>query len=367
MKALLAILFLFVNGSVGYGQSNKEIIHLLLNEPDEEFDVLFCDKSWESHLAFATILTVDSGYVMYYRTSNLKTTPRHTYCRAISVDGIHWEKPNIGLFEYNGSKDNNIISNRIEGVSVDYVNGTYWMLSDRTYDKKNKAHREVVAYKSTDGITFERYDKFHLPFYCDSQNEILWDSTSKTFKIYIRSWNKSKSRLRTYHHSHQNYRTVSLLEISTLDYKLPVGENASFKMGKTKPPTISQELPIVIKNNSTTEDFDIYCAYVNKYRENLYIAYPINYYHTDNIKRGGKIDNDGYGTIGFWTSNDGRQFEELKRDYITNGSNWIETCIGHIETEDKFIHYYIPFNNTHAEKHKKNTIRARIHYKKKHH
>jgi len=27
---------------------------------------------------------------------------------AISEDGIHWEKPNLGLFEYKGSKDNNI-------------------------------------------------------------------------------------------------------------------------------------------------------------------------------------------------------------------------------------------------------------------
>ena len=122
-------------------------------------------------------------------------------------------------------------------------------------------------------------------------------------------------------------------------------------------------MPVVIENRSKTEDFDIYGAYVNKYREDLYIAYPINYYHTDDMKRGGSLDNDGYATIGFWVSNDGRKFDEVKRDYITDGYNWLEFCIGHIETEDMFIHYYITFNGTHGKQTGNNTIRARIHYK----
>ncbi len=104
---------------------------------------------------------------------------------------------------------------------------------------------------------------------------------------------------------------------------------------------------------------------MRQYRDSLYIAYPINYYHTPSKKNGGKYDNDGYGTIGMWVSKDGREFEEIKRDYITNGDKWIESCIGHIETDSTFIHYYIPFNNTHAERCVKNTIRARIHYKSK--
>jgi hypothetical protein len=31
-------------------------------------------------------------------------------CQAISKDGIHWEKPKLGLVEFNGSKENNIVS-----------------------------------------------------------------------------------------------------------------------------------------------------------------------------------------------------------------------------------------------------------------
>lgn len=39
-------------------------------------------------------------------------------CEAFSDDGIHWEKPNLGLYEYNGSTDNNIIP---EESYCDYV------------------------------------------------------------------------------------------------------------------------------------------------------------------------------------------------------------------------------------------------------
>jgi len=349
----------------GHGMSNKKIIDLLLSEPDKELDVLSCEKDWEWQFDYATILEIDDKYVMYYRAVNFKRFPYQTYCRVTSLDGIHWERENVCKFNYEGSTDNNIITDRIDGVSVAYVDGIYWLIADRRWDENNKLVRGMLMFKSTDGVNFEQYDNFKVPYYCDSQNEILWDKTSKTFKIYLRSWYKCQNPMIDYHHTHKCYRSVSLLEIPNLDYTMPLNPSAFYLTGKTEPPSICEELSVVLQNMSLSEDFDIYCAYVNKYRKSLYIAYPINYYHTDDKSRGGKLDNDGYGTIGFWTSKDGRVFKEVKRDYITNGNKWIESCVGHVETKDMFIHYYIPFNNTHEERALKNTIRARIHYKNK--
>ena len=34
--------------------------------------------------------------------------PCHSVAHAVSQDGLHWETPNLGLIEYNGSKDNNL-------------------------------------------------------------------------------------------------------------------------------------------------------------------------------------------------------------------------------------------------------------------
>ena len=345
--------------------SNKDIVELLQRAPDKEIVVLKCDKLWETKFDYATILHTDIGYVMYYRAMHFKQFPKLVYCRAVSKDGIHWEKPNVCKFSFNGSIANNIISDKIDGVSVEYVNGVYWLLADRLYEYPDKQIRGLVLFRSDDGINFEKYEKFDVPYFCDSQNEIMWDPTSRTFKFYLRSWYKSESRSINFHHSHQLYRAVSLLETPSLYYSLPVSASPMRLAGKTEPPSINNELPMVIRNNSLNEDFDIYGGYVHKYRDSLYIAYPINYYHTDDVKHGGKKDNDGYATIGFWTSKDGRTFEEIERNYITDGENWLESCIGHVETNNSFIHYYITFNGSHVRQVGNNVIKARIHYKNK--
>src|SRR5205823_11299066 len=35
---------------------------------------------------------------------------------AVSDDGIHWEKPNLGLVDYNGSKNNNLVQTNIDSI-----------------------------------------------------------------------------------------------------------------------------------------------------------------------------------------------------------------------------------------------------------
>ena len=361
-KYLILLLSCLCSYCAGQTLANSDVISILKSEPDTVMDVLQCDKPWELKFDYATILKTDSCYVMYYRVRSSKHSPKLSYCRAVSEDGLHWAKPDVGIVGFNGSRDNNIISDIVDGVAVEYVNGVYWLLSDRTY-VENSQKRGLVMYRSDDGIHFERYEKFVVPYFCDSQNCFFWDSTTNTFKIYLRSWYKSQNPKIDYHHTHRLYRGVSLLEIPSLDYTLPIGNKPLKLSGKKEPPSISKELPMVIMNRSKSEDFDIYGGYVHKYRDNLYIAYPINYYHTDDKKRGGERNNDGYATIGFWTSNDGRSFKEVKRDYMTDGKNWMESCIGHIETEEMFVHYYITFNGTHVRQTWNNAIRARIHYK----
>lgn len=360
----LVLIALFLHLCSFAQNKNHEIIALLQKEPDEEIDVLCCEEDWEQQLDFGTILKVGDKYIMYYRAISHNAVPHELYCYATSDDGINWVKTKTGVFNYRGSYDNNIITDRVDGVSVDYVDSTYYMLVDRVYDENNEMHHGLGLYKSKDGIVFERDSAFDIPFFCDTQNQLMWDSTSRTFKLYLRSWYDSKKPLIKYS-QYSQYRSVSLLETPTLKYSLKPGKDARH-FTDLKVPSINKELPVVFENTSATLDYDIYGAYVNKYRDDLYIAYPINYYHTPSVKNGGQYDNDGYGTIGMWVSNDGRTFKEIERDYITNGENWIETCIGHVETDSTFIHYYIPFNNTHAARPiKKNTIRARIHYKTK--
>lgn len=39
-------------------------------------------------------------------------------CYAVSKDGIYWEKPELGLIEFDGSKQNNIVMRRVNGAGV---------------------------------------------------------------------------------------------------------------------------------------------------------------------------------------------------------------------------------------------------------
>ena len=92
-------------------------VHLKLHQPQPAEVVLTTDKPWEGNTsAYYTIFhDKEVGvYRMYYRGSHFDTqTKKATHpevtCYAESKDGVNWTKPDLGLFEFNGSKQNNIV------------------------------------------------------------------------------------------------------------------------------------------------------------------------------------------------------------------------------------------------------------------
>lgn len=75
--------------------------------------ILKVDRPWEANVVAAFgVLENDegSGYRLYYNCWTPKGDPAHSYmCLATSRDGLTWEKPSLGLHEWNGSRDNNIL------------------------------------------------------------------------------------------------------------------------------------------------------------------------------------------------------------------------------------------------------------------
>ena len=71
--------------------------------------VLVAEKPWEgTSVSVATVMKTGDHWKMYY-------TARHVmrgwpiFCMAESEDGMQWERPDLGLVEFNGSKQNNIL------------------------------------------------------------------------------------------------------------------------------------------------------------------------------------------------------------------------------------------------------------------
>lgn len=93
---------------------------LTLHQPVPREVALVHDAPWEGETsAYHTVFQDGDLYHMYYRGSGRgkrrgQLMERHhmsheTTCYAESRDGIHWTKPELGLFEHNGSTANNIV------------------------------------------------------------------------------------------------------------------------------------------------------------------------------------------------------------------------------------------------------------------
>lgn len=85
---------------------------LRLHAPQPGEVVLTMDRPWEGiYSGYFTVIKDNKRYRAYYRGLPVA---RHTLdaevtCCAESADGIHWTKPRLGLFEVQGTRENNVI------------------------------------------------------------------------------------------------------------------------------------------------------------------------------------------------------------------------------------------------------------------
>ena len=100
---------------------------LELQQPVPRDVALVTGKPWEGNTcAYYTVFRDGDICRMYYRGANYDLekrdqTHRQVTCYAESKDGIHWTKPNLGLVEFEGSKENNIVWNGAGAVPHDVV------------------------------------------------------------------------------------------------------------------------------------------------------------------------------------------------------------------------------------------------------
>ena len=86
-------------------------LELRLHEPLLEGRAFAFDKPWEGRFsAYPTIIKDGDLYRMYYRgLPNVEEGTVAVTCYAESTDGVSWTKPNLGIFEVNGTKENNVV------------------------------------------------------------------------------------------------------------------------------------------------------------------------------------------------------------------------------------------------------------------
>lgn len=189
---------------------------LLLHHPVMKEIVMVNDEPWEgTYSNYNSIFKDGDIYRMYYRGWNRgkkgELTHDMVWCYAESKDGIHWTKPDLGLFEFNGSKKNNIVlASRNYGSFHFKLTDNVTVFKDQnpnvSPDALYKAlvDRRVpawvlLAFKSPDGIHWTPLNEEPIltDGTFDTQNTAFWDSTIQQYRIYWRFFKNNVREIRT--------------------------------------------------------------------------------------------------------------------------------------------------------------------------
>jgi len=91
-------------------------LELRLQAPVPAGVALRLDQPWEGIVStYVTVIRDGSRFLMYYRGrpsprgADGAPESREVACYAESADGIHWTRPNLGLHEVAGTRENNVI------------------------------------------------------------------------------------------------------------------------------------------------------------------------------------------------------------------------------------------------------------------
>jgi hypothetical protein len=196
-------------------ESMEGALRLKLHHPHPEEVAIQFNQPWEGNASgYATVFQDGDRYRLYYRGHRylideppLRQAQSEAVCYAESQDGIHWEKPNLGLFKWPGANENNII----------------WMGTPEAHNfapfkdsnpncpaaQRYKAIGGTVTSKglwtfaSADGIHWKRLSKGPVVTKgaFDSHNTVFWDAGQNRYSMYVRYFGNGL-RLIGWSHSH---------------------------------------------------------------------------------------------------------------------------------------------------------------------
>ena len=185
-------------------------VQLRLHKPTPQEVVLVTDKPWEGNTsAYYTIFQDGPLYRMYYRGSHFdektrKGTHAEVTCYAESQDGIHWTKPKLGLFEFDGSKQNNIVWTGIgTHCFTPFKDDNPDCSAEARYKAlsrgRPKGKRGLYAFKSPDGIHWSLMapEPVITTGAFDSQNLGFWDPHTCLYREYHRTFHNGVRAIMT--------------------------------------------------------------------------------------------------------------------------------------------------------------------------
>ena len=184
-----------------------------LHQPVPREIALVTDSPWEGNkCGYVSVLEDTTCYRMYYKANHQEMVPgkvafeRLAVAYAESTDGITWKKPNLGLFEHEGSTANNLIwigegdeAKGVHGFTAFKDTNPACRAEDRykALGAGKKSTEGLYALHSSDGIRWQLSsgDPLHIEGAFDSQNVAFWDNTLKVYVMYFRNFRSDRQRI----------------------------------------------------------------------------------------------------------------------------------------------------------------------------
>ena len=165
---------------------------------DNAYPNVIYDEEAGLYRLYYTLIIYDPESAKYTRQERAKRNyipkndRRTATAYAESTDGIHWTKPNLGLVEFQGSKDNNIIMLSAHGTGIlldrEELNPKRRYKMMMLLDVVGVESKMAVSF-SPDGIHWEEpivWPKYNARG--DSHNFIFRDRRDGKFKLITRIW-----------------------------------------------------------------------------------------------------------------------------------------------------------------------------------
>ncbi|MBO9605655.1 MAG: hypothetical protein J7639_06875 [Paenibacillaceae bacterium] len=179
-----------------------EKAYLKLNPPERKEIVLRMDKPWEGlgSGVYSCVFKADGKYRMYYRgTFDISSDKAEgqSCCYAESTDGIHWERPALGIHDINGWTDNNIVVHgSIAHNFSPFLDTRPGVPAEQRYKAvAGYAPEGLFAFVSDDGINFKPFQDEPIikKGAFDSHNLVFWDPNKNCYVCYSRYFSSTQN------------------------------------------------------------------------------------------------------------------------------------------------------------------------------
>ena len=178
-------------------------VSLQMHSPSPQEIVLEFNQPWEGSISYDPVVMKEGDrYRLWYRGCGSESTwENQCTAYAESTDGVHWERPTLGIFEFNGNRENNIVLQGREAKALCvFKDGNPKTPDSERYkaigvgppiDKR----ATLRGFISPDGVHWQTLDQDPIliapddpwPMF-DSHNVAFWDTLQNRYVTYARGW-----------------------------------------------------------------------------------------------------------------------------------------------------------------------------------